>query len=146
MKTHFSWSERKRGGKPGDENAWNTYKDMLPEICNRLSNVEITNKNLFDLLEEMGKMDDILWYIDPPYLPSTRTVSKVYDHEMTEMDHIKLCEIIQGVKGKVLLSGYQSDLYTKMLKNWTMETYSMANHSSQTKEKQRRIEVLWRNY
>lgn len=146
MKEDFSWSERKRGGKPGDANAWDTFKLMLPDICKRLKDVEITNKDIFELLTEMGTMEDVLWYIDPPYLPSTRTASKVYNAEMTEEDHVKLGEMLKSVKGKVLLSGYYSNLYAKMFKGWELSTREIANHASQAKEKQRRIECLWKNY
>src|SRR5262249_14484771 len=33
----FAWSERLRGGQPGDRNAWETIKAELPRIARRLA-------------------------------------------------------------------------------------------------------------
>lgn len=40
----FAWSERLRGGRPGDENAWETFRQSeLPRIIARTKGVEVTN-------------------------------------------------------------------------------------------------------
>ena len=41
----FAWSERQRGGRPGDENAWETFRDTeLPKIVGRARGVEVTSE------------------------------------------------------------------------------------------------------
>ena len=89
---------------------------------------------------------DTFWYIDPPYLQKTRSSKNVYAVEMTEEEHIELAGALKEAKGKVILSGYQSDLYTKLYKGWNMDCRVIANHSSQSKTKEKRVECIWMNY
>jgi DNA adenine methylase len=141
----FAWSERLRGGKPGDVNAWNTYKELLPDIIERLRGVDVYCLPIHDLFV-LFDAPNVLWYIDPPYLPSTRRAKKAYAFEMTEEDHIELGKLLNNAKGKVCLSGYQSPLYTKLYKNWKMDCRPIKNHSGQGEKKQTRIECVWMNY
>jgi len=66
--------------------------------------------------------------------------------EMTEQEHIELAETLNKMVGKVVLSGYMSNLYKGLYKNWKLIQKDMPNHSGQTKTKQRRVECLWLNY
>ena len=50
-------------------------------------------------------------YIDPPYLLSTRT-GKQYKHEMNDSDHKELLKTIKKSKAKIMISGYENDLYS----------------------------------
>jgi len=60
---------------------------------------------------------DTLFFVDPPYVPSTRTKSG-YRHETREDDHVALLEQLRQVKGMVVLAGYPSALYDSMLHDW----------------------------
>jgi DNA adenine methylase len=145
LRKAFSWSERLRGGRPGDLNAWETYKEHLPLIINRLHNVQVENKPVAELIAAHDA-PDTFFYVDPPYLPSTRQSNNVYSVEMTEEQHIELLKIANDIQGRILISGYPSPLYEKYLKGWKMNCRPIANHSSQSKQKEKRIEVLWMNY
>jgi DNA adenine methylase len=149
MKKAFAWSDRLRGGQPGDVNAWETIIDQLPAISDRLQGVIILRED-FRKISEVWDEEDSLLYLDPPYLPSTRSdgAQEVYDKEMTVEDHIAMLNMIKNSRGKVVLSGYQSTLYTRMLnkENWRCKKKNIANNSSQTKTKARRTECLWLNY
>jgi DNA adenine methylase len=146
LQTHFSWSERKRGGRPGDVNAWINFKTHhLPKIAERFKDVQVMNKHVVDLVHELDA-EDVLWYIDPPYLPSTRSVKSAYNVEMSEEEHILLSQLLKEAKGKMVLSGYYSPLYAKLYKGWTMQVKEIANHSAQSKKKERRLECVWTNY
>lgn len=145
LRESFSWSNRQRGGQAGDVNAWETFKVQLPFIAERLHNVNVHCLPVIDLLSQFDAAD-VLWYIDPPYLSETRTVSKVYNIEMSKDDHLELAEFLNAAKGKVALSGYQSSLYAKLYKNWNLYSRPIANHSSQQKKKEKRVELLWTNY
>lgn len=147
MKKAFAWSERKRGGLPGDENAWKNKLKRLPEICKRLRYVEKHNLDCIDFLKKFNKPNSFA-YLDPPYLQETRTAKKVYNHEMSKQDHIDLLYYIRDEwKGKFLISGYESDLYKFMLKNYcNFDCLRVANNSGQNKVKNGRIECVWRNY
>jgi len=143
---YFSWSNRERGGKPGDVNAWETFtQHFLPLICERLKDVEIRNQNVCDLLPEVDD-SDLLTYIDPPYLQATRSVKSVYNVEMDDQEHCRLANVLNQMKCKIILSGYFNPLYAKLYKGWRMESCTIANHSSQSKKKESRVECLWMNY
>lgn len=144
MGKDFAWSERQRGGKPGDVNAWETALEGLPAVSERIRDVRFYESSAFDLVK-LHDSPATLFYCDPPYLHATRTHRKAYAHEMTDRDHERLLEALLGCKGRVFLSGYDSPLYRRMLAGWKLHVFSMPNHSSQAKVKQRRIECLWEN-
>lgn len=141
----FSWSDRLRGGIPGDVNAWNTALEQLPLIKERLKNTSISNEDALEFIDAHNTYFS-LHYVDPPYLHKTRTASNVYSNEMSEKDHEELLHLLDGHRGKIILSGYDSKLYRDKLSNWNFKTKNIVNHSSQSKKKQQRTECLWMNY
>jgi DNA adenine methylase len=113
------------------------YPDALNSITERLKGVIIENDNALDVIKRHDS-EDTAFYVDPPYLPSTRDAGTDYRHEMTEEDHVKLAEALNQVKGKVVLSGYPSELYTSLYKGWgRIEKDSIADGHLPRKE------VLW---
>jgi DNA adenine methylase len=147
MKKAFAWSERLRGGVPGDVNAWKTMLKQLPLLAQRLEGVHIFHKDFLEVCKMWDEAGTLL-YIDPPYLPSTRTkgCTEVYDNEMPLDTHIKLLNFVKDSKAMIALSGYSSSLYNKHLKGWKTTRKEIVNHSSQAKKKAKRIEILWMNY
>lgn len=147
MKKAFAWSERLRGGKPGDVNAWETMLAELPVIAERVKNAIILNTSVFNLMRVWDE-EDTLWYLDPPYMPSTRAdgAADIYKHEMTVDDHITLLNLAKNARGKVMISGYSCPLYNRTLKGWKVKKKNIANNSGQGKTKERRVEVIWMNY
>ena len=89
---------------------------------------------------------DTLVYADPPYLPSTRVSKQAYRAEMDYEDHLELAVTLRRFKGPVALSGYPSALYDSLYEGWRRVEKSVANHSSQAKTKEVKVEVLWMNY
>jgi DNA adenine methylase len=145
LKKCFAWSERLRGGKPGDVNAWETILGVLPKIAERLQNVTIFNRPAIDMIK-LNNTKGSLLYLDPPYLPETRTTLKAYEFEMTNEDHEELAQVLKKFKGKVLISGYYSETYRKLYQGWRCEKRIVANHASQKKIKSYKIECVWLNY
>lgn len=145
LKKNFSWSQRERGGRPGDLNSFETFKEHLQFIAQRLQGVVIENMDIMEFVAKYNQPEYFL-YLDPPYLPSTRRSTKAYDIEMTEEEHSDLCDLLVDCNCKVLISGYQSPLYLKKLKTWNFTSTAVVNHSGQTKRKEMRIECAWSNY
>lgn len=145
LKKSFAWSNRERGGQPGDVNAWKTIPNELTKISDRLSKVFIFNKNATEVIDAFN-YEGILLYCDPPYVPDTRTSPNLYDCELSTDGHIALATSLNKFKGKVILSGYQSTLYKRLYANWRCIKKTIANHSSQAKEKSMKVECLWLNY
>jgi DNA adenine methylase len=140
----FAWSERLRGGRPGDLNAWHTIQEILPTVASRLRHVEFYCADAFDLIAKYDDRDT-LYYLDPPYLHATRTARGAYTHEMSDEAHRRLLDVIADVRGKVVLSGYGNPLYDHALRSWERHEFERPNDSGQTKVKTRRVEVVWLN-
>jgi DNA adenine methylase len=140
----FAWSKRLRGGLPGDENSWHTIKTELPRVVERLTNVELRCQDALEVIEEFDGPDTLI-YADPPYLHETRTCKDAYRFEMSRDDHVRLLVTILGCRGMVALSGYGNPLYDDALRGWRRVEFDLPNHSSQSKAKERRVEVLWVN-
>jgi DNA adenine methylase len=145
LKTAFAWSERKRGGKPGDENAWDTMYRMLPFISERLQSVYLLNEPAIDVIKAFN-LPSVLLYADPPYLQETRESKNAYRFEMTTGDHVELSNILHAFQGKAIISGYPSSLYSRLYKDWRCEKKKIANHASQQKTKPMKLEMVWANY
>jgi DNA adenine methylase len=81
--------------------------------------VQIEHDDAFAVIKRFDG-PDALFYCDPPYVHSTRSAPKGYRHEMGDDKHRELLELINSVKGKVLISCYQSEIYAKALpaKRW----------------------------
>jgi DNA adenine methylase len=140
----LAWSDRPRGGQPGDVNAWKTLRDKLPDNARRLQRVELHHGEALDLIVRFDS-PDTLFYLDPPYMHCTRSAPNAYRFEMTDEDHIRLLGAILKVQGMVVISGYRTPLYDDVLHTWERHESSMPNHSGQGKQKQSRTEVLWLN-
>jgi DNA adenine methylase len=138
----FSWSERLRGGRPGDLNAWETIKPVLPRIADRLANVELRCRDAVEVIEEFDG-PRTLQYLDPTYPHETRTATDIYDHEMTEADHARLLETIVRCRGAVIISGYDNAMYNEALQDWERVEKPMKKHAAQTRIKPDCVEVLW---
>lgn len=145
LKNAFAWSDRERGNQPGDVNAWETILEQLPLISARLSCVYMFNEKALDVIKAFDDEKTLL-YVDPPYLPETRVTTEAYEHEMDTDDHIALAEYLNRFKGKVVLSGYPSQLYRRLYKGWKCYKKKIANHASQQKVKKIKTEVIWTNY
>lgn len=118
---------------------WCEVSKIIDEVTQRLKQVQIEKMDAVELIQRFN-YPNVFIYLDPPYVLSTRT-RKQYRYEMTDKDHIKLLETILQSKAKVMISGYQSDLYEEYLNGWTKLTYNA------TAEKGlKRTEVIWMNY
>lgn len=142
----FAWSDRLRGGQPGDANAWDTIRAELPAIAERVKDVEFFACSWERVVANFWQAPEALIYLDPPYLHETRTAKSVYEHEMTLSQHLSLLSWVNSTKAQVMLSGYRSPLYDEALKGWRRVEWDLPNHSSQARIKQRRTECLWMNY
>lgn len=83
---------------------------------------------------------DVFIYLDPPYLLGTRK-GNMYHHEMTDEQHMNLLKEIKKHPAKIMISGYENDLYDSILEGWHKEAKDTLAESSN-----RRTEVLWMNY
>jgi DNA adenine methylase len=138
--TAFAWSERLRGGQPGDLNAWENFVARLPNISKQLRGAEFHCSDAAELMKSLDS-PDVLFYLDPPYVHETRVSTGLYTYEMSKADHRRLAVAAAELKGACIISGYAHPIYDEL--GWKRVVKDMPCHQSQAAEKPRREEVLW---
>jgi len=116
--TGFRTNSEKTGTVPAS--SWANIPSVIETITERLRGVIIENDQAATVLRRFDSTKT-LHYVDPPYVFSTRNkrnAGHVYKHEMTDEQHTELARTLHGLKGYVMLSGYQSDLYTELYGDW----------------------------
>jgi DNA adenine methylase len=129
---------------------WQSGIDGLAAIAARLRNVQIENYPALDVIR-LYNDPGVLLYCDPPYVHDTRRLDKTatYAFEMTVQDHVELAAALRKHQGLVALSGYPSDLYDELYKDWFYIDMPYQSASVQTTTSSldaSRIERLWTNY
>lgn len=120
---------------------WNWYRlpEWIIDITERLRKVQIENRPAMEVIERFN-YENVFMYLDPPYLLDTRA-GKQYKYEMTDADHEEMLKLLLKSKAKIMLSGYESDMYNEYLKEWSKICFnSCAEHGKP------RTEVVWMNY
>ena len=120
---------------------WNWYRlpEWLIDIAERLRMVQIENRPALEVIERFN-YSNVFMYIDPPYMLHTRT-GKQYNYEMTDSDDEELLKMLLQSKAKIMLSGYESDMYNDYLAGWGKKQFSSyAEHGKP------RTETVWINY
>jgi len=131
-----------RAGMSGAVSRWLGSIERLPEIAQRLTRAQIENAPAIDVIQRYDTADTV-FYLDPPYLHSVRSDSSAYGYEMTDKDHERLAAALQNVRGRVVLSGYRSDLYDRLFKKWRRVDAGERNCHSVRKPRQ---ESAWLNF
>lgn len=142
LKKSFAWTNRVRGGQPGDVNAWKTMIEQLPIIAERLQDVIITNEKFQDIISFWDE-ENVFMFVDPPTLPeATDGSTNELENEMCVEEHIKFLNIVKYCKAKVMICGYDSILYSKNLTDWKVFKKKVVKKNYEN-EKQY---SLWVNY
>jgi DNA adenine methylase len=118
---------------------WCRLPEKVILAAERLRGVQIENKPAVDLIKRFN-FPNVLIYCDPPYVLGTRH-GKQYRCEMDDEEHEELLDTLLEHKGKVLLSGYDTELYQRKLSGWHQERATAYSQVCSKKE-----EVLWMNY
>lgn len=138
---------RTRRGMNEQASAWINAVDGLPAVHARLRRVVVLNRKAVDVIRQQDG-EQTLFYLDPPYLHETRASTGEYQHEMTNDDHAELLSLLAGIKGRFILSGYDSTMYREYeaKHGWHRRTFDLPNNSAGGETKRRMTEVVWMNY
>jgi DNA adenine methylase len=134
-RTGFRANAKRQGTTPASD--WASWPDSIPGFIERLRGVVIENR---DALEIMRQHDgaETLYYLDPPYLMTTRSSRDQYTFELDEDGHRELAEVARSMVGSVVISGYHSELYEDLYRGWVrVERPALADGARP------RTEVLW---
>lgn len=118
---------------------WCDTPDIILRAAERLRGVQIENRPAVELIRRFN-YPNVLIYADPPYMLKTR-YREQYRHEMNDSDHEELLESLKAHQGPVVLSGYDSSLYTSTLRGWHRDEISTMNQNARPRK-----EVIWMNF
>jgi DNA adenine methylase len=146
------WSYSKshsRRGMCANVSRWlGNVEDNLVNIVERLREVCIENLDITDLLVKYDS-PDTLFYLDPPYVQETRRQKISYDHEMSLDMYEQLVNKLLRIKGKVVLSGYEHKVFSKLLDSgWSKHLLGQyVKHSQKlTIHSDKAQEFIWLNF
>lgn len=122
--------------------------DGLALIVNVLQTIQIENRDAVELMQKLDG-NHVFFYCDPPYVKEIRGKKRIYQHEMTDVEHEKMADVLHGLKARIMLSGYRSELYDRLFKDWKRvddEVKPMACRNPNTPVTHYRAESVWLNY
>ena len=146
---------RRFSNKSGTTSAhdWANYPPAVAALAQRFRGVVIENRpaaeviSYFDGARGKPAPEGVLFYVDPPYVQSTRSEKRCqlapstgYLHEMDDAGHAALLEQLLRIRGMVVLSGYATPLYDDALQGWRRLEFDA--HADGARP---RVEVLWIN-
>ena len=104
---------------------WSSVMNVIKPAAARLRGtttnlVHIENTDALDLIKRFDSKD-VLMYVDPPYVRSTRKSGELYKHEMDDMQHLELLQVLAKSKAKIVLSGYDCEWYSQELQGWNKD-------------------------
>jgi DNA adenine methylase len=91
-------------------------------------------------LETYSFIGGELVYADPPYLTHTRRRARVYRHDYSVDDHVALLDVLAKLPCRVMLSGYDSQMYNERLNQWRKVSFAAKTHADV------RQECVWLNF
>lgn len=139
------WRNHKQMKIGGTACKWAGITDDIDAATKRLrgstSNlVQIEHMDALRLIERYDNQD-VLMYLDPPYVRSTRKSGRLYLHEMDDAMQRDLLGLVTKSRAKIVLSGYDSPLYNQALEGWHKFTTMSQTTSAAMAE-----ECVWLNY
>jgi DNA adenine methylase len=129
------------------------YLRRFAPVLERLQHVSLECRPALDIVERYGVEPDVLLYVDPPYLGTSRGTgndprggTKRYRHEMlSSVQHLELGAALLRCRASVVLSGYPSPLYDEMFEGWDRVEFTTGTGQSARGEWSTRTEVVWSN-
>jgi len=118
--------------------------DRLDVLHDRLSRVIVCNTDGMELIRKYNA-PNVFIYCDPPYEQSTRTSTR-YMVDMDRNGHIDFLNASIESKSKILISGYDCDLYDRLSENgFTKVSFEVKTIDGNFKPKTK-TEYLYYNY
>ena len=134
----FSVTKLPRRGMMKSTSDWLSMVDGLEDVHRRLSTVVIENLDIFELIRKYDS-PSTFFYLDPPYVWSTRKSSQRYGVEMTDADHEEFVRLLYGIEGKALVTIYDSRIYDGLA------SHGFAREDL-TRPNSKDTETIYRNY
>lgn len=137
-----------------DQNRTYLLHNRVPHVLiwhNRLVGVQIERRDALEVMEYYDSKET-LFYVDPPYVPATRSSKNTYSQEMSIEHHRRLVDVLLSLKGRCVLSGYAHKVYEPLERSgWRrvdVRVPCMAQHSNRRDDgrpvtRGHRVESVW---
>ena len=130
-----------------ENNIWVNRVDRLQEVAHRLRRVALECLSFEELIPYYNDPETLL-FIDPPYLPASRTERDNYQHEMSQQQHRELLDMVNSTKSQVIVTGYSSQMYEQALQSpaWQRHAVTRASqihNNAQAGRAGKRTEMIW---
>lgn len=127
---------------------WNArvWADRVEAIGHE--SAKLSGQRVYDDAYEAMEAEDgphTVHYIDPPYVKSSRTKSKQSAYgknELEDPEHVKLLDFVKGLRGAVLISGYDNEIYQHHLRGWHKKVFP-ANKRDGRADAEKKAEIVW---
>lgn len=117
-----------------DDRVIQRWQAELPHVC------QLVHADATAYLEKYPFTGTELVYCDPPYVKATRRQARVYRHDLEDVDHRRLLDVLKALPCRVMLSGYDNSMYATSLMDWSKFTFSARTRVDS------REECIWFNY
>lgn len=106
-----------------DLDPWATaaFRDAVP-IADSGDGIRLLVADSIEWLAAHPFIRPAVVYCDPPWLLTTRTKRRIYQHEMTDRQHRDLLAVLTDLPAMVMLAGYPSAMYHEALTGWRVTT------------------------
>ena len=99
-------------------NTWrNAIDGRMDALVDRLQGVGIENADFAACIEKFDS-EQTLFYADPPYLMSGRSKKHQYRFDFTGEEHRRLADMLQRIKGKVIVSYQDAPGFDELYPGW----------------------------
>jgi DNA adenine methylase len=133
----------------GDNGGMDCFYRKLPEAVRETGKrlkygkghfIRIENRDALQLMGRYNR-EDVFMYLDPPQVPAVRKRKLSLIPEMSAFEHSLMLSFLEETKAKVLLSGYDHELYRENLKGWKADRRFTADENGR-----RYMKYVWANY
>jgi len=136
---------------------WIMRLTMLDDWHRRLLAVQIDNRDALEVIRYWDTPEAV-FYVDPPYHPSTRIDKNIYAAEPNHDHYVELVRTLLACRGAVVLSCYDHPVFAPLADaGWQKTEYVIVCHAAARvrnsglhgdgalQRKVPRIEVIWSN-
>ena len=139
------WRNHKQMKIGGTACKWAGITETIDTAAARLRGdtthlVQIEHSDALQLIRRYN-FPEVLMYLDPPYVRSTRKSGKLYRYEMYDDGQAELLDLIKASRAKIIISGYDCDLYNTALAGWKKDSTMTQTTSAEMAQ-----ETIWMNY
>ena len=114
-------------------------KDLIDKSDYAGLDVDIRCGDGLEFISNYSFVGDELIYCDPPYPHCTRS-SKRYQFDWVDSSHIHLCQLVNNLNTRIIMSSYPNFIYDEYLSGWNTFTLQVMTRGGV------RTEQVWYNY